>query len=47
METKFISIVGAIGIPAEMTFDEFSAEFEQMIVDKGWHLLAFTKETEE
>lgn len=47
METKFIRIDGAIEIPADMTFDDFSAELEQMITDKGWHLLAFTKEVEE
>ena len=47
MKTKYIQIEGAIEIPADMTFDEFSAELERMITDKGWHLLAFTKEVEE
>ena len=47
MKTKWIQIEGGIEIPEDMTFDEFSAKFEQMIEDKGWHLLAFTKEVKE
>lgn len=47
MQTKYIQIEGAIEIPADLTFDDFSARFEQMLTDKGWHLLAFTKEVEE
>ena len=47
MNTKWIQIEGGIEIPEDMTFDEFTAEFEKMIEDKGWHLLAFTKEVQD
>ena len=46
VKTKWIQIEGTIEIPADMDIDDFSDELEQMITDKGWHLLAYTLKEE-
>lgn len=45
-KTKWIPIECSIEIPAEMSFDEFTDKFIDLINENGWHFLGFFEDVE-